>query len=120
MKRFFKAFAVCAAALIVFGACTPSNAATDSNGTVRLERVKPSQVGMDEARLSRVDEVINASIEKKEIPGAVLAVVRNGKMAYIKAYGNKSVYPEVVPVVLIKVVQILLALTVSPVNSANL
>ncbi len=97
MKRFFRAFAVCAAALIVFGACTPSNAATDSNGTVRLERVKPSQVGMDEARLSRVDEVINASIEKKEIPGAVLAVVRNGKMAYIKAYGNKSVYPEVVP-----------------------
>ena len=97
MKRFFKVLAVCAASLLVLGACTPSNAATDGKGTVKLERVKPAQVGMDEARLSKVDEVINASIEKKEIPGAVLAVVRDGKMAYIKAYGNKSVYPEVVP-----------------------
>lgn len=60
-----------------------------------LERVKPSEVGMDAARLSKVDDIINASIEKKEIPGAVLAVVRDGKMAYIKAYGNKSVDPKV-------------------------
>ena len=62
-----------------------------------LERVKPSEVGMDAARLSKVDDIINASIANKEIPGAVLAVVRDGKMAYIKAYGNKSVYPKVEP-----------------------
>ena len=93
MKRFFKVLAVCAASLLVLGACTPSNAATDGKGTVKLERVKPAQVGMDEARLSKVDEVINASIEKKEIPGAVLAVVRDGKMAYIKAYGRSSPSP---------------------------
>lgn len=62
-----------------------------------LERVKPSEVGMDAARLSKVDDIVNASIAKKEIPGAVLAVVRDGKMAYIKAYGNKSVDPKVEP-----------------------
>ena len=50
---------------------------------------------MDPVRLQKVDDVINASINKKEIPGAVIAVVKNGKMAYIKAYGNKSVYPKV-------------------------
>lgn len=62
-----------------------------------LEKVKPSDVGMDEKRLMMVDDIINASINKKEIPGAVLAVVRDGKMAYLKAYGNKSIYPKVEP-----------------------
>lgn len=62
-----------------------------------IERVSPKDAGMDPGRLSKVDDIINASIKNKEIPGAVLAVVRNGKLAYLKAYGNKSVYPEVEP-----------------------
>ncbi len=99
MKRIFKASAVIAATLVLMlSACTPSGSVTKTEGGAsKLERVKPSEVGMDETRLAKVDDIINASIEKKEIPGAVLAVVRDGKMAYIKAYGNKSVYPEVVP-----------------------
>ena len=98
MKRLFKVSAVLTATLaLMLCACTPSASTGKADGTTRLERVNPAQVGMDANRLSKVDEVINASIEKKEIPGAVLAVVRDGKMAYIKAYGNKSVYPEVVP-----------------------
>ena len=99
MRKLFKAYAVFAATLaLVLCSCTPSNSASQTQaGSNKLERVKPSEVGMDEARLVKVDDIINASIEKKEIPGAVLAVVRDGKMAYIKAYGNKSVYPETVP-----------------------
>ena len=62
-----------------------------------IERVSPKSVGMDSVRLSKVDGIINSSITKGEIPGAVLAVVKDGKLAYIKAYGNKSVYPNVVP-----------------------
>lgn len=50
---------------------------------------------MDPQRLVKVDDIINASINNKEIPGAVLAVVRNGHLVYLKAYGNKSVYPNV-------------------------
>ena len=99
MRKLFKAYAVFAATLaLVLCSCTPSNSASQTAaGSNKLERVKPSEVGMDESRLVKVDDIINASIEKKEIPGAVLAVVRDGKMAYIKAYGNKSVYPETVP-----------------------
>lgn len=71
------------------------------NGSVlyaqSMERVSPKDVGMDPVRLSKADDIINASIQNKEIPGAVLAVVRDGKLAYIKAYGNKSVYPKVEP-----------------------
>lgn len=58
-----------------------------------LKKVTPSEAGMDPVRLSQVDRIIEESINNGEIPGAVLAVVRNGKMAYLNAYGNKSVYP---------------------------
>jgi CubicO group peptidase (beta-lactamase class C family)/lysophospholipase L1-like esterase len=62
-----------------------------------LERVIPEQVGMDSRRLHYADEAILRSIADKEIPGAVLAVVHQGKMAYLKAYGNKQVYPSTLP-----------------------
>jgi len=62
-----------------------------------LERVFPELLGMDSRRLHYADEAILQSIANKEIPGAVLAVVYKGKMAYLKAYGNKQVYPSVVP-----------------------
>lgn len=59
-----------------------------------LPQVSPEQVGMDSKRLQQTDQVINQAIANKEMPGAVLAVVKNGKMAYLKAYGNKEVYPS--------------------------
>ena len=62
-----------------------------------LTRVAPEQVGMDSQRLLYADEAIQKAIDKKEIPGAVLAVVRQGKMAYLKAYGNKRIYPNIEP-----------------------
>ncbi len=96
MKRNFLSVAFTLCALFIWNvavSCTGTTpAAADS-----IQRVTPESVGMDSKRLSKVDDIINASIENKEIPGAVLAVVKDGKLAYIKAYGNKSVYPEVVP-----------------------
>ena len=62
-----------------------------------LQRVAPEQVGMDSRRLMYADEIIESAIANKDIPGAVLAIVRDGKMAYLKAYGNKRVYPTVEP-----------------------
>lgn len=62
-----------------------------------LQRVAPEQVGMDSRKLIYADEAIEQAIADKEIPGAVLAIVRQGKMAYLKAYGNKRVYPNVEP-----------------------
>ena len=61
-----------------------------------LQRVNPKRVEMDPKKFVYADEVIQKAIDNREIPGAVLAVVRNGKMAYIKAYGNKQVYPDTV------------------------
>lgn len=62
-----------------------------------LQRVAPEQVGMDSRKLMYADEAIEKAIAENGIPGAVLAVVRHGKMAYLKAYGNKRVYPNTEP-----------------------
>lgn len=62
-----------------------------------LKKVKPQKVGLDERHLIYADSAINQSIAKGEIPGAVLAVVKDKKLAYLKAYGNKQVYPDTVP-----------------------
>ena len=66
-----------------------------------LQRVAPEQVGMDSRRLMYTDELIETAIANEEIPGAVLAVVKDGKMAYLKAYGNKRVYPNKEPTIFI-------------------
>lgn len=62
-----------------------------------LQRVAPEQVGIDSRKLMYADEAIETAIANREIPGAVLAVMRSGKMAYLKAYGNKRVYPDTQP-----------------------
>ena len=41
-----------------------------------LQRVAPEQVGMDSRHLLYADEAIETAIANKDIPGAVLAVVR--------------------------------------------
>ena len=62
-----------------------------------LERVNPEQVGIDSRHLQYADDAILQAIADNEMPGAVLAIVRKGKMAYLKAYGDKQVYPSVTP-----------------------
>ena len=60
-----------------------------------LDKATPSEVGLDDSKLKTADSLILNSINIKEIPGAVLAIVRHGKMAYLKAFGNKQIYPTV-------------------------
>ena len=63
-------------------------------------QVKPEKLdryGMDPQRLSRVDTVIGDAIRSGEIPGAVLSVVHRDEIVWLKAYGDKSVVPERVP-----------------------
>jgi CubicO group peptidase (beta-lactamase class C family) len=65
--------------------------------SAQVKVAKPGDHGMDPDRLARVDAVIDDAIRAGEIPGAVLSVVRRNDIVYLKAYGNKSVVPEVVP-----------------------
>ena len=77
------------AAVLAISACS-------FNGS-SIRRSTPDRQGMNGAYLSLIDSTVNASIQDGDIPGAVVGVVRNGKLVYEKAFGNKAVYPEVEP-----------------------
>jgi uncharacterized protein YbbC (DUF1343 family)/CubicO group peptidase (beta-lactamase class C family) len=62
--------------------------------SIQLPSSPPVAVGMSAERLARMDQVIQASIEKKELPGAVVLVVRHGRVAWRKAYGSRAVEPQ--------------------------
>src|SRR5690606_14449598 len=66
----------------------------------RLPQVTPESVGFSSNRLARLDGVIEEAIANKETPGAVVAVIRNGKIVYRKAYGNRAIVPEKEPMTL--------------------
>ena len=63
----------------------------------QVKVARPEDHGMDPVRLARVDAVIDDAIQAGDIPGAVLSVVRRNDIVYLKAYGNKSVVPDTVP-----------------------
>ena len=59
-----------------------------------LDIVAPEAVGLDASRLANPARATAQAIADKTIPGAVLCVERHGKIGYLKAYGNKRVYPN--------------------------
>ena len=51
----------------------------------------PTEVGFSAERLTRIDNFINEHIKNQTLPGAVVYIVRNGKVAYHKAYGSSNI-----------------------------
>lgn len=68
---------------------TSAAAAIAQNGDP-APRAKPETVGMSSERLSEIAKVLNADIEKGRLPGAVIAVVRKGKLVYYEAFGFRD------------------------------
>ena len=52
-----------------------------------LPRAKPESVGISSERLALIGKVINAEIARDQLPGAVLAIARKGKLVHFEAYG---------------------------------
>lgn len=59
-----------------------------------LPHVPPEEVGMASERLVRLDELITQAITKGEIPGAVVLVMRHGRIVVHKAFGHSQLVPE--------------------------
>src|SRR5579885_982708 len=76
MKRligaFAAAFALAAATIAWAGALDPA---------------KPEDVGLSSERLGRIGQVFREEIEEGRLPGAVVMVARNGKLAYSESFG---------------------------------
>ena len=58
---------------------------------------RPEEVGMSSERLARVHDIIKEAVARKDFPGAVLLVARNGKVVLKEAYGLSQVVPEEKP-----------------------
>ncbi|MEY2918295.1 MAG: hypothetical protein RIS73_2009 [Bacteroidota bacterium] len=62
-----------------------------------LPRTNPDEAGLDPVKLNAIDSITNDAIEKGAMPGAVVLVVKDGKIVYHKAFGN-STYSNTEPV----------------------
>ena len=61
-----------------------------------LPRVEPDAVGLDAIKLATMDAIVAEGIAAKKMPGCVVCIGRHGKIAWLKAYGNKALEPGVV------------------------
>ena len=55
-----------------------------------LPIVKPTEVGLSPQRLTAIGDWLRAEVAAKRIPGAVVMVVRGGKLAYLDAVGQRD------------------------------
>ena len=55
-----------------------------------LPRAKPEEVGLSSQRLADIAKTLDADIARGQIPGAVLAVARHGKLVYFEAFGFRD------------------------------
>jgi uncharacterized protein YbbC (DUF1343 family)/CubicO group peptidase (beta-lactamase class C family) len=60
-----------------------------------LPVASPASVGMNAAKLDQIEQLVNADIAAKKLPGAVVIVGHRGKIVYRKAFGNRSLVPTV-------------------------
>jgi CubicO group peptidase (beta-lactamase class C family) len=59
-----------------------------------LTQSPPEDAGLLTAQLKYIDAAVNAAIQAKEIPGAVVLVARHGRCVFLKAFGLRSVEPS--------------------------
>jgi len=55
-----------------------------------LPKTAPEQVGLSPQRLNSIGDWLRSEVAQKKIPGAVLMVVRGGKLAYVDAIGQRD------------------------------
>jgi CubicO group peptidase (beta-lactamase class C family) len=56
----------------------------------QLPRASPEAVGLSPQRLERIGRVLQADVDAGQIPGAVIAISRKGKLVYFKAIGYRD------------------------------
>jgi len=55
-----------------------------------LPRAEPESVGLSSARLRRIGEALRRDIEAGQLPGAVVGIMRAGKLAHLEAVGHRD------------------------------
>lgn len=66
-------------------------------GPGRLPVVDPATVGMDQRQLGYIDGAVAEGIARQQMPGCVVLIGRHGKIAFLKAYGQRALQPRPEP-----------------------
>ena len=56
-----------------------------------LPTATPEEVGMSSERLERLTETLQGYVDREEVAGSVAIVIRDGKIAYLKAFGHQDI-----------------------------
>lgn len=59
-----------------------------------LPLTSPEELGFNASRLERVEQLALQGIQEGKMPGCVICFGRQGKIAYLRAFGNKQTQPE--------------------------
>src|ERR1051326_2213846 len=51
---------------------------------------RPEELGFAPDRLKRITDVYQGYVDRGELPGAVVAIARNGKAAYLQSIGDRD------------------------------
>ena len=62
-----------------------------------LPLAEPEAVGLDAQQLQRIDAIVAEGLAEKKMPGCVVCVGRHGKIAFLKAFGQKQLQPSELP-----------------------
>jgi CubicO group peptidase (beta-lactamase class C family) len=68
----------------ILGCSLPAQAADP------LPRAKPEEAGLSSQRLALIAKTVNAEIARDQLPGAVLAIARRGKLVYFETFGSRD------------------------------
>jgi CubicO group peptidase (beta-lactamase class C family) len=71
-------------------------AASIAGGQGIPKATRPEEVGLSKERLQRISAWIQSDVDKKVVPGAVVMVLRKGKIAYYEALAiriEKKTFP---------------------------
>src|SRR5512145_2218639 len=56
----------------------------------QLPRAQPEETGVSSERLERLTGAFQRYVDENRLPGAVVLVARNGKVIYLKAFGQRD------------------------------
>jgi CubicO group peptidase (beta-lactamase class C family) len=73
---------------LIIAAAMVAGIAIDAAHAAPLPEAKPDEVGFSQAGLARLDDFFAREIAAKRVPGAVVAIARDGKLVHYKAYGQ--------------------------------
>lgn len=90
-KKFFPhvLMALLAASLTLSGLNASAQSSKQNHDEIKHSLYR-SKLGFHPEGLQRIDDFFAAEIANKRVPGAVVGIMRHGKLAYLKAFGTQN------------------------------